>query len=366
MSGSSIGSLFRVTTFGESHGAAIGVIVDGAPAGVPIGDEYIQGMLDRRKPGRSKFATARSEADEVNILSGLFEGVTTGTPIGMVIYNSDQHSMDYREIMDMMRPGHADFGFQSKYGIRDYRGGGRSSGRETAARVAAGAVAKRILDELGVTVCAYTRSIGDVDIDYKNFDMSFALSDPLCMPDMEASERAAAYVTSCMESSDSAGGVIECVVKGVPAGTGEPVFSKLDAELSKAVMSIGAVKGIEIGDGFAAARLKGSENNDPFFIENDNIYKRSNHAGGILGGMADGTDIILRAAIKPTPSISRKQSTINRFGENVEIEIKGRHDPVIVPRAVVVVESMVAITILDAIMVNAVSEIDKLRRTLEV
>ncbi len=365
MAGSTIGNLFRVTTFGESHGEGLGVVVDGAPAGVELDEEYIQEVLDRRKPGNNPFATKRNEADKVHILSGVFEGVTTGTPIGMVIYNEDQHSKDYSGIMNVMRPGHADYGYKVKYGIRDYRGGGRASGRETASRVAAGAVAKKILGCLGVTVSAYTKSIGNIEIDYSRFDLAFAYEDPTVMPDREAAMAAGEFLEKCIKDSDSAGGVVECIVKGVPAGVGEPVFGKLDAELSRALMSIGAVKAVEIGDGVAVTGRYGSENNDSFFTRGDSVYKASNHAGGILGGISDGTDIIVRAHFKPTPSISKEQETINEKGENVRIKIKGRHDPIVVPRAVVVSESMVAITVLDAIMINAVSKIDKLKLTLE-
>lgn len=361
MAGSGFGNIFRITTFGESHGAALGVIVDGVPAGLEIDEEYIQQFLDRRKPGNSKFATTRQEADAVEILSGVFEGKTTGTSVAMFIRNTSQRSKDYSEIASYYRPGHADFGFDMKYGFRDYRGGGRSSGRETAARVAAGAIAIKLLSELGITCRAYTKSIGPVEISDEKFDLEEALNNKLCMPDKEAAIRGAEYLEQCMQEKDSAGGIIECIVDGMIPGIGEPVFEKLNANLAKAIMSIGAVKGFEIGDGFAVAKSKGSENNDRFINKNSKIAKATNHSGGILGGMSDGDRIVLRAAIKPTPSIASMQKTVNRSGEEIDISIHGRHDPVIVPRAVVVVEAMTAITIADACMMNMCSKMEYLK-----
>lgn len=350
MAGSSIGNIFRVTTFGESHGAGLGAIVDGVPAGMELSAEDIQKLLDRRKPGNSKFATQRAEADAVEILSGVFEGKTTGTPIALLIRNTSQRSKDYSDIAACFRPGHADFGFDSKYGFRDYRGGGRSSGRETAARVAAGAIAKKYLERQGITIAAYTKAIGPVEI--ARIDMEERFNNKLCMPDSEAAARAEGFLEECMAAQDSAGGVIECVIKGVKPGLGDPVFEKLDANLAKAIFSIGAVKGFEIGDGFMAAKSRGSENNDAFYMKDGEVAKRTNHSGGILGGFSDGADIVFRAAVKPTPSIAQKQQTVNKSGEDIEIEIKGRHDPIIVPRAVVVVEAMAAITIMDAYLMN--------------
>ncbi len=259
MAGSTYGTIFRVTTWGESHGKGIGVVVDGCPAGLTLSEELIQPFLDRRKPGQSRFTTKRAESDTVAILSGVFEGKTTGTPISMVVFNQDQHSKDYSNIAELYRPGHADYGFDVKYGFRDYRGGGRSSGRETIGRVAAGAIASLLLEELGVKVLAYSRSIGPVEIE--TFDEDEICNNRLYMPDAAAAEKAAAYLDACMEEKDSSGGVVECIVKGMPAGVGEPVFDKLDAKLGQAIFSIGAVKGVEIGDGFAAATAKGSENN---------------------------------------------------------------------------------------------------------
>ena len=353
MAGSTFGEAFRITTWGESHGKAVGVTVDGCPAGLPLCEEDIQKYLDRRKPGQSKFTTARREGDQVEILSGVFEGKTTGTPISMMVCNTDQRSRDYSAIMNVYRPGHADYGFDAKYGFRDYRGGGRSSARETTARVAAGAVACRLLEHYGITVTAYTKSIGAVEIAPERFDLSQRDENRLYMPDAQAAARAESYLEELMAETDSAGGVVECVIQGMPAGVGEPVFDKLDACLAKAVMSIGAVKGFEIGDGFAAARSRGSVNNDAFYVdETGNMRKRTNHSGGILGGISDGSEIVFRAAFKPTPSIARQQETANRDGENVQISIKGRHDPIVVPRAVVVVETMAAVTAADLLLRN--------------
>lgn len=360
MAGSSYGRLFQITTWGESHGKALGVVIDGTPAGLPLSEVDIQAFLDRRKPGKTKISTPRKEADEVEILSGVFEGKTTGTPISLIVHNTSQRSADYSEIANYYRPGHADFTFDAKYGFRDYRGGGRSSARETIGRVAAGAIASKILNSLGITLTAYTRSIGPVTIDDNSFDVRAILETPTCMPDYEASKKAEAYLAECMKSHDSAGGVIECRIDGCPAGVGEPVFDKLDANLAKAIMSIGAVKAVEIGDGTQVAMRKGSENNDAFIMQDNKVVKATNHAGGILGGISDGSTIILRAHVKPTPSIFSAQQTVNKQGENIEISIKGRHDPVVVPRAVVVVESMAAITVLDALLLNMGATMDHL------
>lgn len=358
MAGSTLGTLFRIMTWGESHGKGVGVTIDGCPAGLPLCEEDIQQYLNRRKPGQSKFTTARQEGDEVEILSGLFEGKTTGTPIALLVRNQDQRSRDYSAIMDIYRPGHADYCFDEKYGFRDYRGGGRSSGRETIARVAAGAVACKLLAHHGITVAAYTKSIGEFEVQPERFDIRVRDENRLYMPDPVAASEAEEWLTRLMAQMDSAGGVVECVISGVPAGVGEPVFDKLDACLAKAVMSIGAVKGFEIGDGFAAARSCGSGNNDAFYIEKDGtVQKKTNHSGGILGGISDGSDIVLRAAFKPTPSIAQTQHTVNRSGEDVEVNIKGRHDPIVVPRAVVVVEAMAALTVADLFLINRNSRI---------
>lgn len=350
MAGSIFGKHFSVSTWGESHGKAIGAVVDGCPAGLPLTEEDIQAYLNRRRPGQSRYTTSRQEADRVEILSGIFEGKTTGTPISMVVYNTSQRSGDYSEIASYYRPGHADYTFDQKYGFRDYRGGGRSSGRETIGRVAAGAIAAKILKELGIHICTYTCSIGNVEIDRDHFSEEEISRNAFFMPDADAAEKAGKYVEECMKAQDSCGGMVECVITGVPTGLGEPCFDKLDANLAKAVMSIGAVKGVEIGDGFAVSKVRGSEDNDAFVSHEGVISKMTNHAGGALGGISDGSSLIVRAAIKPTPSISRLQHTVNRDGENIEISIHGRHDPVIVPRAVVVIEAMAALTVADALM----------------
>ncbi len=360
MAGSTFGTIFKITTWGESHGKALGVVIDGCPAGLPLTEEDIQPYLNRRKPGQSAVSTPRKESDQVEILSGVFEGRTTGTPISLMIPNTSQKSSDYSEIASYYRPGHADYTYDSKYGFRDYRGGGRSSGRETAGRVAAGAIAAKLLKEMGITITAYTRSIGPVTIDMVRYDSRLISSTATCMPDAQADEQAMAYLKKCMADKDSCGGVVECIIEGLPSGVGDPVFEKLDANLAKAIMSIGAVKAVEIGDGFEAAKSRGSENNDPFRCSDGKIYKSSNHAGGILGGISDGSSVILRAHIKPTPSIFLSQETVNKDNENINIAIKGRHDPVIVPRAVVVIEAMTALTVLDACMLNMTARLDYL------
>ena len=362
MAGSTLGTIFKISTWGESHGKALGVVIDGCPAGLELSESDIQPFLNRRKPGQSIYSTPRSEDDTVEILSGVFEGRTTGTPISMIVYNKSQQSKDYSEIASYYRPGHADYTFDAKYGFRDYRGGGRSSGRETIARVAAGAVAAKILKELGIEITAYTQCIGGIGIDYSRFDIEERDRNPFSVPDKEAAVSIENKAKETIENLDSLGGIIECVVKGMPAGIGEPVFDKLDAQLSKAVMSIGATKGIEIGDGFMVAETTGSENNDEFYNDNGHIAKRTNHSGGVLGGISDGSDIIFRTAIKPTPSISSLQSTVSRNGDEMQVCIKGRHDPVIVPRAVVVVETMTACTILDLLMANMTSRMDYLKK----
>ena len=361
MSGSTFGRLFTVTTWGESHGPAIGAVIDGCPAGLPLSAKDIQPYLNRRKPGQSRYSTARQEDDKVQILSGVFEGFTTGTPISVMIYNHDQRSRDYSNVMDTYRPGHADYTYDAKYGFRDYRGGGRSSGRETIGRVAAGAIASKLLASLGIRLTAYTRSIGAFCIPEDETDLSCIFQNSLYMPNMEWAKKASEYLESCIKELDSSGGTIECLIDGVPAGIGDPVFEKLDASLAKAVMSIGAVKGVEIGEGFASSLLLGSQNNDPFYCENGRLSKKSNHAGGILGGISDGSQIIIRAAVKPTASISKPQQTVTRNMENTTLTVKGWHDPVIVPRAVVVVEAMAALAVADAMLANMSSRLESIQ-----
>lgn len=365
MAGSTFGTLLSITTWGESHGKGIGVVIDGCPAGLALDESDIQIYLNRRKPGQSRFTTPRKEEDTVEILSGTFGGKTTGTPISLIVRNTSQRSGDYSEIASYYRPGHADYTYDCKYGFRDYTGGGRSSGRETIGRVAAGAVAAKLLAELGITVTAYTRSIGPVSIDYNRFDLSQMEQNAVNMPDSAAAELAEAYLDDCRAKQDSCGGVVECVIKGVPAGIGEPCFEKFSANLAKAVCSIGAVKGFEIGDGFDSARAYGSTNNDPFYMKEDKtIGKKTNHAGGLLGGISDGSEIIFRAAFKPTPSISAEQQTVNKDGEEITVSVRGRHDPIIVPRAVVVVECMAALTTLDMLMRSMVSRLDRIKQFL--
>ncbi len=353
MSGSVYGRYFQISTWGESHGKALGVVVDGCPAGVPLTEQDIQIFLNRRKPGTNKYSTPRKEDDAVEILSGVFNGKTTGTPISLVVFNKQQRSADYSEIASYYRPGHADFTFDEKYGFRDYRGGGRSSGRETIGRVAAGAIAMKVLETLGIQITGYVQAIGPVSISEDRFDLSCRDQNPLNMPDEQAALKASAYLDECRENGDSSGGVVKCIVSGVPAGIGDPVFEKISANLAKAMFSIGAVKSFELGDGLLAAKALGSQNNDPFTCgEDGKIYKTTNHSGGTLGGITDGSDLILTVGFKPTPSIFSTQQTVNQSGEVIDINVKGRHDPIIVPRAVVVVESMAAITILDGMFAN--------------
>ena len=365
MFGSSIGNIFKITTWGESHGKAVGVVVDGCPADLLLSEEDIQIFLNRRKPGQSPYATPRNEADEVEIVSGVFEGKTTGTPISMLVWNKSARSSDYSEIAKYYRPGHADYTFDEKYGFRDYRGGGRSSARETIARVAAGAIASKFLSSFGIKLQAYTRSIGPITINESNKDFSEIYKNPLNMPDAEAASKAEILLKEMMAAKDSIGGTVDCEITGLPTGLGEPVFEKLDAKLAKAMVSIGAVKGVEIGDGFLASTAYGSENNDAFYMVNGHIAKKTNHSGGTLGGMSDGSPLHIRVAIKPTPSIFQSQETVNNQGEDIQIQIKGRHDPVVVPRAVVVVESMAAITIMDALLANMTSRMDRILKFYE-
>lgn len=365
MSGSTFGKLFKIATWGESHGKAIGVVVDGCPAGLPLCEEDIQIYLNRRKPGQSKFTTQRNEKDRVEILSGVFEGKTTGTPISMIVWNEDQRSHDYGDIASYYRPGHADYPFEQKYGFRDYRGGGRSSGRETIGRVAAGAIAIKLLNALGITFLTYSESIGPISIDKSRFSIDEIYNNNLYMPDKVAAACASEYLEKLITEKNSCGGVIYCEVNGLPVGLGEPVFDKIDANLAKAMFSIGSVKGFEIGDGFNVATATGIENNDAFGIHEDGtatkaIIKETNHSGGTLGGLTDGSPLTMRVAIKPTPSIATVQKTVNKDGEEIEIEIKGRHDPIIVPRAVVVVEAMAALTIIDAVFENCSSQLEHL------
>ena len=362
MSGNSYGTIFKITTFGESHGEALGVIIDGCPAGISIDVNEIQKALDRRRPGaavngiKTAAVTSRNEPDKAEILSGVFEGKSTGTPISIVIRNTSQHSQDYGNLAFTFRPGHADFTYDSKYGFRDYRGGGRASGRETAARVAAGAVAKMILDQSGINIIAYTLKAAGISCNKIN--LSEIEQNSMRAPDNTAAKLMEEKVDELRKKCDSAGGIVECTVKGVPAGLGEPVFDKLDAELAKAMLSIGAVKGIEFGAGFGVCDMTGSENNDKMHVENSKPLFDSNNAGGILGGISNGNDIVFRIAVKPVPSIFISQKTVCKNGvsyENTDLEIKGRHDVCLCPRIVPVVEAMTNIVLADMLLRNRAS-----------
>ncbi len=349
MSGSTFGHLFKVTTWGESHGPALGAVIDGCPAGLSLSCiDDIQPLLNRRKPGQHEVSSSRKEPDQVHILSGMFEGLTTGAPINLIIENEDFIKDDYDDIKNIYRPGHADYTYFSKYGVRDYYGGGRSSGRETAARVSAGAVAIKILTELGIQVHAFSRSIGPFESKATNINYLETNTNPLCMPDDDQFPLALDYVKECKKNGDSTGGVIECHISNLPAGIGEPVFDKLEAVLAHALLSIGAVRAFEVGDGFTCSMAKGSTFNDSILSVSPNgIKKESNHSGGITGGISDGSRITIRAHLKPTPSIQLMQSSITTTGETTNFSTPGRHDAVIVPRAVVVVEAMTAITLVD-------------------
>ena len=344
MAGNTFGTLFRVTTFGESHGNALGCIVDGCPPGLSLSEEYIQAELDKRRPGKSHLETQRKEKDKVQILSGVFEGLTTGHPIALIIFNEDVQSKAYEPLKDVFRPGHADFTYFMKYGIRDYRGGGRASGRETVARVAAGAIAKRILEEYKIQVIGYTLALGGIKA--QNIDLEEIEKNPLFCPDKSVVPKMVELIEQTRKEGDSIGGVIEVVAKGVPAGLGEPVFDKLSADLAKALCSIPAVKGFEIGAGFKSAELKGSQNNDPIassgFLKND--------AGGMLGGISTGQALVVRIAVKPIPSIAKPQKTVNTKGEEVEIIVGGRHDVSAIPRIVPVATAMVRIVLADHLL----------------
>ena len=354
MSINTFGRIFKVSTWGESHGAAIGATIDGCPPGIEVTKKLIQAFLDKRRPGKNKFTTQRKELDEVEILSGVFEGLSTGTPIQLLIKNIDQKSKDYSGIAEKFRPGHADLTYFLKYGIRDYRGGGRSSARETAARVAAGAVARLALESLAPNfkIYGYLTQMGDKKINITNFDFSNIPKNPFWCPDSTVVNEWENYLTELRKSGNSVGAIIEITATGVPSGLGAPVYAKLDTDLAAALMSINAVKGVEIGDGMSAAILTGSENADEIFFDGSNVTFNSNHSGGILGGISTGQDIITRFAVKPTSSILKTKKTITKTGESVEILTKGRHDPCVGIRAVPVGEAMVACVILDHFLLH--------------
>ncbi|HRZ39700.1 MAG TPA: chorismate synthase, partial [Candidatus Omnitrophota bacterium] len=334
----------------ESHGPAIGVVLDGVPPNIELSEADIQAELDRRKPGQSSVTTPRKEEDKAEILSGLFEGKTTGAPLAILIRNTNQESKDYNHLKDIFRPGHADFTYTEKYGIRDYRGGGRSSGRETACRVAAGAVAKKILHSLGIRTVAYTKAVGTVQA--QTIDLNAIEKNPVRTCDPVAAEKMIKLIEEAKAAGDSVGGIVEAVVQGCPAGLGDPVFDKLNARLAQALFSIATIKALEFGEGFGVSQMRGSENNDAFLQKNGTITTATNHAGGILGGISNGNDIILRVAVKPPSSISKRQTTVTAEGKDRELEVKGRHDPCLCPRIVPVIEAMINVTLLDCWLIQ--------------
>jgi len=349
------GNIFQLTSFGESHGEAIGGIIDGCPAGIVIDNEFIQNELDRRKPGQSSITTSRNEVDKVEFLSGIYEGKTIGTPIGFLVKNQNYRSSDYDSLKNVYRPSHADFTYQSKYGIRDYRGGGRSSARETIARVVGGAVAKIVLRKLKIQIIAYTSQVGPIRIErsYADLDLKTIHDTPIRCPDKDIAEKMIRYIEQIKEEGDTIGGIITCVCQGAPAGLGEPVFGKLHAALGNAMLSINAVKGFEYGSGFDSVKYKGSEFNDPFYRRSDGkIGTKTNHSGGIQGGISTGEPIYFRVAFKPVATIMKEQQTVDERGKSLTINARGRHDPCVLPRAVPIVEAMAAMVILDYYLMN--------------
>ncbi len=354
MAGNSFGTVFTLTTFGESHGPALGGIIDGCPAGLKLDFEAIESEMQRRMPGQSNIVTQRKELDSIKFLSGIFEGITTGSPIGFIIENTDQKSPDYSHIKDTYRPSHADYTYDQKYGIRDYRGGGRSSARETACRVAAGAIAKQLLKQVKIT--AYVSSVGNLEVTkpYQELDFAEIEKNPVRCADPEIARQMEAYIKEVRKEGDTVGGSISCVIQNVPIGLGEPVFDKLHAQLGKAMLSINAVKGFEYGSGFAGTRLKGSEHNDLF---NPDGSTKTNHSGGVQGGISNGEDIYFKVAFKPVATIMQKQETIDSDGKVVEMQGKGRHDPCVVPRAVPIVEAMAALVVADFYLLNQLSKL---------
>lgn len=350
-----IGRLFTFTSFGESHGKAIGGIIDGCPAGITLDEEFIQNELNRRRPGQSTISTPRKEEDKVEFLSGVFEGKTTGTPIAFVIWNTNQHSKDYDHLKDVYRPSHADYTYQQKYGIRDHRGGGRSSARTTAGWVCAGAIAKLILKQLGIEITAYTSQVGGIAIDkeYEKLDLSQIENNIVRCPDAETAEKMIAYIETLRKEGNSIGGIVSCVAKNVPLGWGEPVFDKLQARLANAMMNINAAHGFDYGRGFEGVHLTGAELNDAFVNEDGKISTKTNHSGGIQGGISNGEDIYFRVLFKPVATISKKQETIDTELNKIELEAHGRHDPCVLPRAVPIVEAMTALTLVDLYLMKS-------------
>ncbi len=359
---SSFGKIFKISTFGESHGVGVGVVLEGCPAGLEIDEAYIQNELARRKPGQSKITTQRKEEDKIQILSGVFEGKSTGTPIAMVVFNEDQRSKDYSHIADKYRPSHADYTYQVKYGFRDYRGGGRSSARETLARVAAGAIAKLFLKKIGVEIISYVSQTGALKLDksYKELDLSKTDDNIVRCPDPVMAEQMIALIDQVRKDQDTIGGIVSCVIKGCPVGLGEPVFDKLHAELGKAMLSINAVKGFEYGSGFEGIELRGSEHNDEFVMKDGKVQTKTNFSGGVQGGMSNGEDIYFRVAFKPVATIMKDQDSVNDKGEAVTVSGKGRHDPCVVPRAVPIVDAMAALVIADFYLRNRVIKLESL------
>ncbi len=349
MPGNTFGRFFRITTWGESHGPALGVVVDGCPSGLQLSEEDIQYELDRRRPGQSKITTQRKEPDKVEILSGIFEGKTTGTPISMIVKNTDAISKSYEDIKHIYRPGHADFTYEKRYGFRDYRGGGRASARETIGRVAAGAIAKKILNQRGIKTFGFVKQIGNIVAE--DIDLNEIENNPVRCPDARKAKEMIALIEEVRKEGDSIGGIVEVITKGLPEGLGDPVFHKVDADLASALMSIGGIRGFEVGMGFGVATRKGSEVNDVMYRDKDgNLRFRSNNAGGLLGGMTNGEDLIVRIAIKPTSSIPKVQHTIDKEGNTVELQVKGRHDPCLCPRAVPIAEAMVNLVLVDHLL----------------
>ena len=359
MAGNSFGKVFKLSTFGESHGAAIGGVIDGCPAGVELDEAAVQNELNRRKPGQSAIVTQRKEDDQVEFLSGIFEGKTTGTPIGFVIRNKDQKSKDYSHIKDQFRPSHADFTYQEKYGIRDYRGGGRSSARETACRVVAGAIAKQILHHYGVDVFSFVTQVHNIQFDANPEEVKISEidSNPVRCPDSTIAKQMEEHIKHIRKEGDSVGGVIMGVAKNVPVGLGEPVFDRLHSDLGKAMLSINAVKGFEIGSGFSGVSMKGSEHNDQFEMKDGRVSTATNYSGGIQGGISNGELIYFRVAFKPTATIIQDQQSVNKDGEEVTVKGKGRHDPCVLPRAVPIVDAMLALTLVDHLLRNRLSQI---------
>lgn len=358
MAGNTFGKLFTLTTFGESHGIALGGILDGCPAGLQIDLDFIQSELDRRRPGQSHIVTQRKESDTVEFLSGIFEGKSTGTPIGFIIRNENQKSKDYEHNIDVYRPSHADYTYEAKYGTRDYRGGGRSSARETVCRVVAGAIAKLILKQHGISINAYTSQVGDIKLlkNYHDLDFSKIDSNIVRCPDTLIADTMIQKIEQVRKAGDTIGGVISCVIKGTPVGLGEPVFDKLHADIGKAMLSINAVKGFEYGSGFEGVKMNGSTHNDSFVSEKGEVRTKTNHSGGIQGGISNGEDIYFRVAFKPVATIMQKQNTVNSKGEAVEMMGKGRHDPCVLPRAVPIVEAMAALVLVDHLLRNKSSK----------